>query len=96
MYLNYIHINNRKHFKSGETTQIKKKTGKTTSKNCKIETKNKKIQPKRRQQSDGVISITGIKQRLWKAGEKELWAHQKLQKYQTYIISINLSNLPIQ
>ena len=64
MYLNTIYIKNRKHFQS-DKTQIKKKTVKTTTKNLKIDTKNhKKIQSKRTQQCDGIITIAGNKQRL--------------------------------
>ena len=75
----YIHINNRKRFKSGGTTQIK--TGKTTAKKLKVATKNpEKIQSKR-QHSDGIITIAGNKQRLWMAAPKKLWAHQKIQQY---------------
>ena len=56
-----------------------------------IESKNhKKIQPKRRQQSDGVKSIAGNKQRPLIAARKKLRAHQKIQKAQMYFISINL------
>ena len=72
----YIHIINRKHFKSGGTTYLKK--AKTSAKNLKIATKNhRKVQSKRTQQSDGVITTAGNKQKLRKAARKKLWAHQK-------------------
>ena len=48
-----------------------KKTGKTSAKNLNIATKkHEKIQSKTRQQSDGVISFAGNKQRSWNAARK--------------------------
>ena len=65
------------------------KKAKTTAKN--LATKNhRKVQSKRTQQSDGVITIAGNKQKLWKAARKKLWAHQKLQNYQNTKLQNNV------
>ena len=93
----YIHIINTKQFKSGGTTYLIK--AKTTAKNLKIATKNHvNVQSKRTQQSDGVITIAGNKQKLWKAARKKLWAHQKLQNYQNTKLQNNVYyfNQPVE
>ena len=57
----------------------------------KLEDRNLEPQePKRRQQSDGVISIAGNKQRLWKAASKKTLGSPEKTKYQMYFISVNL------